>query len=378
MSRSQQNIFTIKYNRLYKKHIFSPLQYFINPKEKYFIYILASIYGLFKAVHIKNKHSLISDYDNMNKRAIERYRKDNIKYCLSIDSSIKQIKERRNNIIKDDRKLTFYEKNRYLIRKNHYNKKLFFNDYISRVIAIQKHIRGYLSRIVFNALVNLMIIQQSLKYIIYIQKCYRGHYVYKNFRENIIIFHILKQRESNWRKLQPLFIHYFYRNKKKREIIAKRILEWELPYIIKIQNSYKTHYLSNLAKEIIPYEQRNYVLTYPFECKDVKLRIYRYTSMSSLTSFDRSTMISLNDENYDVFSFEMCPLRKYHVLYIRHDNLIPGLYKCQFIVDGFVVCDGRFPIFENETDTFYNIIKFEIKNRNGNNIYVYNKYIDSI
>ena len=183
-------------------------------------------------------------------------------------------------------------------------------------------------------------------------------------RENVIILNILKQRESNWKKLQSLFIHYFYSNKKKRELIAERILEWELPYIIKIQNRYRTHYLSNLVKEIIPYEQRNYVLTYPFECNDVKLRIYRYTSMSSLTSFDRSTMISLNDENYDVFSFEMCPLRKYHVLYIRHDNLIPGIYKCQFVVDGLVACDGRFPIYENEMETFYNMIKFEIKNRN--------------
>ena len=373
-----QNIFIIKNNRLYKKHIILHLQYLIEPKRKNLIYIIASIYGIFQAVHINNKHSLINDYDNMNKRAIQRYRKDNIKYCLSIDSSIKSIKEQRNNSLKDERKLTFYKKNIYLIRKNHYNKIIFYNDTISYVINIQKHIRGHLSRILFNALVNLMIIQQSLKFIIYIQKCYRGHYVYKNFRENVIILNILKQRESNWKKLQSLFIHYFYSNKKKRELIAERILEWELPYIIKIQNRYRTHYLSNLAKEIIPYEQRNYVLTYPFECNDVKLRIYRYTSMSSLTSFDRSTMISLNDENYDVFSFEMCPLRKYHVLYIRHDNLIPGIYKCQFVVDGLVACDGRFPIYENEMETFYNMIKFEIKNRNENNKYVYKKYIDSI
>ena len=76
-----QNIFTIKNNRLYKKHIILHLQYLIEPKRKNLIYIIASIYGIFQAVHINNKHSLISDYDNMNKRAIQRYRKDNIKYC---------------------------------------------------------------------------------------------------------------------------------------------------------------------------------------------------------------------------------------------------------------------------------------------------------
>ena len=159
-----------------------------------------------------------------------------------------------------------------------------------------------------------MIIQQSLQYIIYIQKCYRGHYIYKKTRENILILHILTQRKSSSKAIEASFIHYYYSNIIKRTILSNRIIEWALPYIILIQNVYKAHFYYNLAKEILAYEQRNYVLTYPFTCKEVKLRIYRYSSMSSLSSFDRSTMISLSDENYDVYSFEMCPIRKYYVL----------------------------------------------------------------
>ena len=96
MSLSQYNIFTIKNNRLYKKHLCSPLQYFIQPKGKYLMYIIASVFGLFKAVAINNKHSLISDFDNMNKRAMKRYRKENISYCLSIDKCVIRIKEQKN------------------------------------------------------------------------------------------------------------------------------------------------------------------------------------------------------------------------------------------------------------------------------------------
>ena len=379
MSLSSSILFSLKHNKLHKKSIFSPLQYSISPKRKYLIYIMASLYGLHKGVAILNRHPLLCDYDNMNRRAMKRYRKEHIDFCLSIENCIMRIKEKKNTIIKDDDKLTFYHnRSRFLYRQKHYTKSIFFNYTMSQVIRIQKHIRGHLSRILFNDLVNYMIIQQSLKYIIYIQKCYRGHYIYKRTRENIIILHILTQRKSSSKSIENSFILYYYRNLIKRKILSNRIIEWELPYIIRIQNFYRAHYYHKLAKEIIAYEQRNYVLTYPFTCKEVKLRIYRYSSMDSMTSFDRSTMISVSDENYDVYSFEMCPVRKYYVVYIRHDSLIPGIYKCQFVVDGCVVCDGRFPIFDYETETFYNMIKFEIKNKKEGNKYEYNKYIDSI
>ena len=379
ISLSSSNFLSLNHHKLYKKNIYSPIEYSIFPKGKKLIYIIASVYGLLKAVVILNKHPLLCDYDNMNKRAMKRYRKDHIEFCLSIENCIMRIKEKKNTIIKDDEKLTFYHnRSRYLYRQNHYNKTVFFNYTISQVIRIQKHIRGHLSRILFNDIVNYLIIQQSLQYIIYIKKCYRGHYIYKKTRENILILHILTQRKSSSKAIEASFIHYYYSNIIKRTILSNRIIEWALPYIILIQNVYKAHFYYNLAKEILAYEQRNYVLTYPFTCKEVKLRIYRYSSMSSLSSFDRSTMISLSDENYDVYTFEMCPVRKYYVVYIRHDSLIPGIYKCQFVVDGCVVCDGRFPIFDYEAETFYNMIKFEMKNKKEGNKYEYNKYIDSI
>jgi hypothetical protein len=54
----------------------------------------------------------------------------------------------------------------------------------------------------------------------------------------------------------------------------------------------------------------------------------------------------------------MCPLRKIFILYIPFENLTPGKYRCQLLVDGILTCDGRFPFVECNKGKFYNIIKF--------------------
>ena len=83
---------------------------------------------------------------------------------------------------------------------------------------------------------------------------------------------------------------------------------------------------SKLSKEIIAYEKVNYVLNYPFICSKVQLKLYRFTSQYSL---DQTTISSVDNEYYELYNFEKCPLRKIFVLYIKIGKIMPGTYRCQ-------------------------------------------------
>ena len=164
---------------------------------------------------------------------------------------------------------------------------------------------------------------------------------YEDFKEN---FKIIE------RKIKQFFIHNLIRKKG----IFSTIISYRYPRIITIQHRYKTHLYQKLSKEIIAYEKINYVLNYPFICSKVQLKLYRFTSQYSL---DQTTISSVDNEYYELYNFEKCPLRKIFVLYIKIGKIMPGTYRCQLIVDGDVVCDGRFPR-EEVNGEFYNVITF--------------------
>lgn len=313
--------------------------------------------AIFGVYYYKN-HPLYGFSPAFTKKQIDKFKKDNKDFCNFVTKTIQNGMKTKKNEKKKEELLNF-SKNLHRMsyqigRTSQIKKKSYFERKIQLVINAQKYVRGYLSRRYLINIINSIIILKSLQYIILIQKHFRRYYIYKKTRINLIIIQILQQRKEKCkiikRKLKQFFIHNLIRKKR----IFSTIIRYRYPRIITIQLRYKTHLYQKLSKEIIAYEKINYVLNYPFICSKVQLKLYRFTSQYSL---NQTTTSTIDNEYYELYNFEKCPLRKIFVLYIKIGKIMPGTYRCQLIVDGDVTCDGRFPR-EEVNGKFYNVITF--------------------
>ena len=237
----------------------------------------------------------------------------------------------------------------------HYKENDFLMKKTESILIIQKYIRGWLVRNSLNKLVNYIIRYRLLKHIIIIQKTYKHYFVRKKIREYLIIRKILYIRKKNWLIIEKYIQKFIYKKKVKKYIIITKILKQRLKKIIFLQSAIKTFYMSKLCKQIINYEKYHYVLTYPFIAKTVQLKLFWNNSNVILKN---NSYCNLNDK-YDIFDFEICPIRKIFILYICTENINPGKYRCQFIINGITSCDGRFPHIKCNRNQFYNILNFD-------------------
>ena len=126
--------------------------------------------------------------------------------------------------------------------------------------------------------------------------------------------------------------------------------------MLKIQFFIKTYLTHKLTLKILTKNKSNYFITYPYyEKNSVQIKIFHNQS----SNFLKNNIYYFLNDNYDLYNFVICPLRKIFVLYIPFENLSPGKYRCQLLVDGVLTCDGRFPFVECNKGKFYNIIKFK-------------------
>ena len=322
------------------------------------VFMLSSAFGIQRSINIVKRFNDLfhSRRYTFTITAKEKYEKENNSFCTSIKTKInraKSVKVSKEEILCfNRRKLSCYIGRYEQIKRNDY-----YNKKVSVVIQLQKYIRGYLGRKLLHDIINANILYEATLSVIYIQKCFRRYYIRKKTRENIIIMNILLQRKLLYKRIERSLSKYFYNIIMRKYRIYNTICSFRMSKILTIQHRYKVHYLSKLSRAILSYEKYHYVLTYPFKCKTVQLKLYRSTSLCSLEQSDVLT----SDDDYEVYSFEMCPLRKIFVLYINKGKLMPGIYKCQFIVDNCIVCDGRFPHKQFDNGMFYNVIRLNNK-----------------
>ena len=235
-------------------------------------------------------------------------------------------------------------------RYNNYKKNNYSQLKIKSIIKIQKNIKHFLIIRCIQKLILFQIRKKIYNKIILIQKYYRKYNIKIKLKRALIIKSILEQRKKKYNKLESCIKNYYYKNKTKKYILLNKIFQNRLQKILFIQGAIKSHYMQKLYKAIVDYEKYHYTLTYPYKAKTVKFLLYNNTS---------SPFILNSNKQYKEFSFELCPIRKIFVLYIFKNHIRYGKYRCQFIVDGKITCDGRFPHLETLKGEFYNYIYFD-------------------
>ena len=228
--------------------------------------------------------------------------------------------------------------------RNFYYSRMLNNEYkkinnnkIEKIIIIQKHVRGFLSKKIFDEEVNKIIVKIIIGKILKIQKAIRAFLNKKKSLSHFIINIIQNERFSKSNKITDIFSLYHFRNLYKRNLLIKKILKARNESILKIQNKFRAYILLKKVKDIINKEKNSYVLTYPFNAESVQIKIFM-------------------DMSYKIFDYFICPIRKYFVLYIDKGSINSGEYLCHMIVNNNIVLDKRYKYIVDKNNILYNLI----------------------
>ena len=107
--------------------------------------------------------------------------------------------------------------------KNIESKKLNLN-LTNKIILIQKHIRGFLTKKVIYSSLNNEISRNIIKSILIIQRAIRKFLFKKKYLDNYIIKTINKERNIKSNKIIQLFRLYHYRNSFLKNLLIKKIV----------------------------------------------------------------------------------------------------------------------------------------------------------
>ena len=208
-----------------------------------------------------------------------------------------------------------------------------------KIILIQKHIRGYLSKKIIDEEVNKIIAKRIINKILVIQRAVKNFLIRKKSLDKLIVNVIRNERISKSNKITDIFSLFHYRNLYKKNLIIKKILKIRNDSVLFIQNKFRTLIFTKKVKEIIKKEKKSYVLTYPFKAESVQIKIYLKMS-------------------YKIYNYFICPVRKYFVLYIDKDSINSGEYLCHLIVNNNIILDKRYKYIVDKQNILYNLISF--------------------
>ena len=251
--------------------------------------------------------------------------------------------------------------------KNYYYSRMVNNDHKKvihsrneKIILIQKHIRGFLRKKIIDEEVNKIIIKKFIDKIIIIQRNIKQFLSKKKSLNNLIVNIIQNERKLKSNKITDLFCLYHYRNLYKKNLIIQALLKQRKESILKIQKNYRSFIFIKKVREIILKEKDVYILTYPFNAENVKIKIFYNNN---------------NNKEFKVFDFFKCPIRKYFIVYINKKNFNSGEYLCHIIVNGNIILDKRYKYIVDKDNILYNLIfigekkpLIEIDKYNNNNI----------
>ena len=301
-------------------------------------YILNSIFKLRNSININNplfkyiKNAQYYHYKNLKMNISENV------HLLDV-----QLKNNiKNKFPRTDKILNFSQNVKnfkcfYYSRMSNIEYKKINNNKIKKIILIQKHVRGFLSKKIVDEEVNKIIVKIIINKILKLQKAIRQFLNKKKSLSHFIINIIQNERFSKSNKITDIFSLYHFRNLYKKHLLIQKIIKARYKSILKIQSKYRAYILLKKVKDIINKEKNSYVLTYPFNAESVKLKIFMKAS-------------------YKIYDYFICPIRKYFILYIDKGSINNGEYLCQFIVNNNIVLDKRYKYIVDKNNILYNLI----------------------
>ena len=232
------------------------------------------------------------------------------------------------------------KRNFYFSRmKNIESKKLNLN-LTNKIILIQKHIRGFLTKKVIYSSLNNEISRNIIKSILIIQRAIRKLLFKKKYLDNYIIKIINKERNIKSNKIIQLFRLYHYRNSFLKNLLIKKIVITRHLSAELIQSTFKSHILRRKVLTILKKEKKSIILIYPFEAKSVQIKIF---------------VNGINNNDYKIYDYIICPIRKCFVTYIDKKEIKPGEYICQMLINKIIVLDKRYKSVKRNNN-LYNLI----------------------
>ena len=231
------------------------------------------------------------------------------------------------------------KKNFYFGRMCNIDFKRVIHNRNEKIILIQKHIRGFLSKKIIGEEVNKIIAKRIINKILIIQRAVKKFLTRKKSLDKFIVNIIHKERVTKSNKITDIFSLYHYRNLYKKNLIIKKILKVRNDSVLLIQNNFRLLIFTKKVKEIIKKEKKSYVLTYPYKAETVQIKIYMNMS-------------------YKLYNYFICPVRKYFVLYIDKGSIDTGEYLCNMIVNNNVILDKRYKYVVDKNNILYNLIYF--------------------
>ena len=285
-----------------------------NPLLKYINYVKPYNYQNLQ-INIYEKPSLI---DNIFKNKIKK--------IIPKKESILNFSSKNKNF-----------RNFYYSRMSNIEYKKINHNRNEKIILIQKHIRGFLSKKIVDEEVNKIIAKKIIHKILIIQKAMRHFLNKKNSLSHLIVNIIQNERISKSNKITDIFSLYHYRNQYKKNLIIQKIIKARTYSILKIQNKFKSYIFIKKVKEILQKEKKSYVLTYPFNAETVQIKIYLSNS-------------------YKIYDYAICPVRKYFVLYIEKGSIPNNEYLCHMIVNKNIILDKRYKYIVDKNNVLYNLI----------------------
>ena len=251
----------------------------------------------------------------------------------------KNINKINKNSFKNDKIINFVGKKRnfYFGRMCNIDYKRVIHNRNEKIILIQKHIRGFLSKKIIDEEVNKIIAKRIINKILIIQRTVKNFLTRKKSLDKLIVNVIHNERITKSNKIADIFSLYHYRNLYKKNLIIKKILKIRNDSVLLIQNKFRLLIFNKKVKEIIKKEKKSYVLTYPYKAETVQIKIYMNMS-------------------YKLYNYFICPIRKYFVLYIDKGSIDAGEYLCHMIVNNNVILDKRYKYIVDKNNILYNLI----------------------
>ena len=232
------------------------------------------------------------------------------------------------------------KKNFYFSRMNNIESKKLNLNLTNKIILIQKHIRGFLTKKIINSSINNEISRNIITSILIIQRATRKFLFRKKYFDNYIIKIINKERNIKCNKIIQLFRSYYYRNSFLKNLLIKKIVITRHLSAELIQSTFKSHILRKKILPILKKEKKSFLLIYPFKAQSVQIKIF---------------INGISSNNYKIYDYSICPIRKCFVTYINKKEIKPGKYICQMLVDKIIALDKRYKSVK-KNNNLYNLI----------------------
>ena len=232
-------------------------------------------------------------------------------------------------------------------------KHLALSEQLFSITTIQSFFRGYLCRKSFFSSMQAMIEEKGRNEIILIQSYIRKFLTIKSIKRFILLKQVYQGIHSAIMKITHKMREFYYKNNGIKKMIFKDIVLSRIASVTKIQAIYRSKLYQRKFKDFMKTISENYYFNYPFYAKTVELKV-----ISIGDGTENNFML-----NIDIFPFEYNSILKTLILLIPPQKIKRGKHRCQFIVDGNAICDGRYPHVEFSDGLFYNLVDFVAKNQ---------------